>query len=236
MAAPQEQDRVAGRHERDEVVARAVAIGRRLAHRRRDRLGDRAAVHGQQPRRVVCPCDGLAVDGAGIRAELSGTGRTQRRTEGRDASAAGVALSRVLGDVPRREEVVGLMAAGGEVVVDVDRVGARLQALDRQAEGNDLTLVPGRVVLVEVAVLPLVVRVGVLIEVDAERCQHVLRCRKRGVLHQQRTQEKRGPEERQAPPRPRTHHRKQSPRRHRRVLRNPRSSDKVASSFWSIRA
>ena len=74
-----------------------------------------------------------------------------------------------VGHVPGRQEVVGLMATGGDVVVDVDRVLPDGQAFDGHPEGHDAAFRVTRVVAVEVAVLPRPCGAGPLVEVDGGR-------------------------------------------------------------------
>ena len=92
----------------------------------------------------------------------------RRAHRGDRAARARADLAGRVRDVPGREEVVRLVAAGREVVVDVDRVVAGLEALEGDAERHDAAFrVPG-VVAVQVAVLPGLVRARPLVEVDAD--------------------------------------------------------------------
>src|SRR4029078_5231385 len=81
-------------------------------------------------------------------------------------AARGAPLSGRIGDVPGGQEVVRLVAASGEVVVDVDRVVAGLEALHREPERDDAPFPVTAVVPVEVAVLPGAIGAPPLIEVD----------------------------------------------------------------------
>src|SRR5262249_20947911 len=73
------------------------------------------------------------------------------------------------------QEVVALMASGREVVVDVNGVLASRQPLNREAKRHGVSLGVGRVVSVQVAVLPGPIGkdrmrpIGELVEVDGKR-------------------------------------------------------------------
>src|SRR4029078_5984035 len=108
---------------------------------------DRSAVHREVPgdagegHRAVHRQSRRDGRGEGIARERVGVGSAQAigAMRRRAARTWVRALVRVLVDVPGGEEVVRLAATRQEVVVEVDRVLAGRQALDRQAEGDDVT-------------------------------------------------------------------------------------------------
>ena len=164
---------IAGRLESHEEVGGAVAV-------RRSRRGPGPAIEVIVPPQMVSRrgarrvCLGAAdrqpVGLVSVRREREARWRRHRRAHRRDRAArAGADLAGRVRDVPRREEVVGLVAAGREVVVDVDRVVAGLEALEGDAERHDAAFGVAGVVAVEVAVLPGLVRAGPLVEVDPDR-------------------------------------------------------------------
>src|SRR5207247_4754168 len=89
------------------------------------------------------------------------------RTHRRDGAAAGQADGAAgIGRVPGRQEVVGLVATGGEVVFEADLVSARREAFEREPERDDATFRIARGVAVQVAVLRGMFGVPRLIAVD----------------------------------------------------------------------
>ena len=169
-ARPTRADRRSGRMEVDGESAVLLPAGRAGVDRAADR-GDRAAPDRQPPRhaRVRLGPGGRLKPSAtkwsdGKAAELRGR---HRRAHRRDRRRPWRAYRWRHPAVPVRQEVVRLVAAGGEVVVDPDRVVAGGQPLDGEPERDDAALRVLGVVAVEVAVLPGHVLGGPLVEIDA---------------------------------------------------------------------
>src|SRR5262249_46371462 len=111
----------------------------------------------------------------GFEANRLGTTTIDERRDRRiDSATSGTKDVRGLGRVIGCQEVVCFMAAGREVVVEVDGIARPgCKALERETEGHDSALSVRGVILVEVAVLPRCpgpqwTAVGKLVEVHAD--------------------------------------------------------------------
>ena len=126
VAAPREEHGRAGRHEANRELGGAVAAGRARVGRPADRR-DRAAPDRQSaddPGIGLRVADRQAVGPEPVGREGAVVRRRHRRAHRRDAAAAAVADRRGYPAVPAGQEVVRLVAPGGEVVLDPDRVRA----------------------------------------------------------------------------------------------------------------